>query len=223
MTIARLVRAIVIVGENELNLRRRDYREDALWAGPWSPGLARAGQNGLVAAKLGAGFFRQDVLAVAPALLGKWLCHRVGDEVRRGRITEVEAYRGEADTACHARVGRTRRTAVMYEPGGVAYVFLCYGVHHLFNVVTGEAGDPQAVLVRGLAGCSGPGRLTKALGINLSCNGADLAGDVTWLEDDGADVINPVATPRIGIGYASPEDQARLWRFTLPGPTCPSP
>jgi DNA-3-methyladenine glycosylase len=170
-----------------------------------------------MATRLEAAFFRQDVLAVAPALLGTWLCCRAGGELRRGRITETEAYRGEADTACHARVGRTRRTAVMYEPGGVAYVFLCYGVHHLFNVVTGSAGDPQAVLVRGIDGHPGPGRATKALGIGLDCNGADLTGDVIWLEDDGTAVPNPLATPRIGIAYASPEDQARLWRFTLPG------
>jgi DNA-3-methyladenine glycosylase len=168
-------------------------------------------------AKLTGEFFRQDVLEVAPALLGAWLCHSVGGEVRRGRITETEAYRGEADTACHARVGRTRRTAVMYEPGGVAYVFLCYGIHHLFNVVTGLADDPQAVLVRGLEGCPGPGRLTKALGIDLGCNGASLTGDRVWLEHDGTPTPEPLRSPRVGIGYASPADQSRPWRFTLPG------
>ena len=132
----------------------------------------------------------------------------------KGWISEVEAYRGEEDTACHAHVGRTKRTEVLYMSGGHAYVYLCYGIHHLLNVVTGEQGDPQAVLIRGLADVTGPGRLTKAMGITLEENRMDLTTSSTlWLEDEG---FTPgiQASERIGIGYATPEDQARLWRFT---------
>jgi len=164
--------------------------------------------------RLNADFYTRDVLAVAPDLIGKLLCHRHGDMVVKGRISEVEAYRGEQDTACHARAGRTKRTEVLYMEGGHAYVYLCYGIHYLFNVVTGAEGDPQAVLIRGLADVEGPGRLTKALGITLDQNRVDLITSQTlWLEDEG---FRPQieASRRIGIGYATPEDQARLWRFT---------
>ncbi|MDR1187211.1 MAG: DNA-3-methyladenine glycosylase [Bifidobacteriaceae bacterium] len=158
--------------------------------------------------------FRSDVLEVAPALLGQFLCRRLPDgEVLRRRVTEVEAYRGEEDTACHARAGRTKRTSVMYGPGGHAYVYLCYGIHHLLNVVTGPEGFPQAALIRGLDGAAGPGRATKAMGIDLALNGAALVpGSGLWLEA-GAAPERIDTGPRIGIGYASPEDQARPWRF----------
>jgi len=164
--------------------------------------------------RLGADFYRRDVLEVAPALVGKTLCRVADGVVRRARITEVEAYRGEDDTACHARAGRTPRTEVLYHLGGVAYVYLCYGIHHLFNVVTGPADHPQAALIRGVEGASGPGRATRALGITLADNRTDLTtSDALWIEDDGT-VLPTVATPRIGIAYASPADQALPWRFT---------
>ncbi|MDR0532124.1 MAG: DNA-3-methyladenine glycosylase [Oscillospiraceae bacterium] len=159
-------------------------------------------------------FYAQDVLRAAPALIGKLLCRRLPDgTVLRCRITETEAYRGQEDTACHACHGMTKRTAVMFGPGGLAYVYLCYGLHNLFNIVTGPAGQPQAALLRGLEGCPGPARLTKALQIDRELNGHDLRGSpLLWLEDDGA--APPIKTaPRVGIGYASAEDQARLWRF----------
>ena len=167
-------------------------------------------------ARLGDDFYRRDVLDVAPGLLGKLLCCRDADgAVRRGRIAEVEAYRGEDDTACHARFGRTKRSEVLYLAGGHAYVYLCYGIHHLLNVVTGAEDVPQAVLIRGLAGVAGPGRLTKTLGVTLADNRLDLrTSERLWLEDDGCPAAEIHATPRIGIGYASAEDQARPWRFT---------
>ncbi|MDR2565351.1 MAG: DNA-3-methyladenine glycosylase [Bifidobacteriaceae bacterium] len=163
---------------------------------------------------LSTDFFTRDVLDVAPGLLGAKLCRRRPDgRVERRRITEVEAYRGEEDTACHARAGRTKRTAVMYGPGGHAYVYLCYGIHHLLNVVTGGVGEPQAALVRGLEGASGPGRATGAMGIDLTLNGLLLEPESgLWLEP-GAPPPRFEALPRVGIGYASPADQARPWRF----------
>jgi DNA-3-methyladenine glycosylase len=164
-------------------------------------------------------FYDRDVLDVAPELLGKLLCRRLADGlVLARRITEVEAYRGEEDSACHARAGRTGRTAVMYGPAGVAYVYLCYGIHHLLNIVTAPEGVPQAALIRGVDAIAGPGRLTKAFGIDLGLNAARLDGEAgLWLAADpnAAPVPPPVVrTPRIGIGYSTPEDQARPWRYT---------
>jgi len=153
-----------------------------------------------------------SALQLAPYLLGKHLCRRLGDKIIRLPITETEAYCGETDTACHAHRGKTPRNAVMYEPGGIAYIYLCYGIHNLLNVVAASEGEPEAVLIRGVEGISGPGRVTKALEIGLDLNREDYrASNLLWLED-GAEV-EFVTTPRIGIGSASEEDQARLWRF----------
>ena len=148
----------------------------------------------------------------AEALVGRILVRRFEDgRVLRARITETEAYFRETDTACHARFGRTKRSEVLYRPAGTIYVYLCYGIHWMLNLVTGPADDPQAVLIRGVEGASGPGRVTKYLGIDGSMNDTAL-GEALSLEDDGC---RPALqrTERIGIGYASPEDQARLWRF----------
>lgn len=158
--------------------------------------------------------FSTDAVALAPRLLGKFLCRRLADgTVLRRRITETEAYFGEEDTACHAHKGRTPRTDVLYAAGGCAYVYLCYGMHELFNVVTGPEGHPEAVLIRGVAGAKGPGRLTKLLHITRALNRERLATSARlWLEDDGF-APKYVRTPRIGIGYASARDRLRKWRF----------
>ena len=102
---------------------------------------------------------------MAPALLGKLLCRRVDDKIIKYRITETECYFGEDDTACHAHKGKTERTKIMYHEGGVAYVYLCYGLHSMLNVVSGIEDFPEAVLIRGVEGYNGPGKLTKALEI----------------------------------------------------------
>ena len=149
----------------------------------------------------------------ARALVGKILVRRLADgTVIRARITETEAYFGEGDTACHACHGRTKRTEVLYHPAGTIYVYLCYGIHWMLNLVTGPADNPQAVLIRGVEGVSGPGRVTKYLVIDKSLNDTMLGGELS-LEDDGFVPDHIGATPRIGIGYASAEDQAKLWRF----------
>ena len=148
----------------------------------------------------------------ARELVGKILVRRLPNGgVLRARITETEAYFRQTDTACHACHGRTKRTEVLYHPAGTIYVYLCYGIHWMLNLVTGAADDPQAVLIRGVEGVSGPGRVTKYLAIDKGLNDKML-GDELSLEDDGY-VPQIEATPRIGIGYASEEDQARLWRF----------
>ena len=114
--------------------------------------------------RLGTEDYAVDAVMAAKAFVGAWLCRRLedGTGIRR-RITETEAYCGEEDTACHAHKGRTSRTDVMYSPGGYAYIYLCYGMHEMLNVVTGSEGRPEAVLIRGVEGAEGPGRLTKLL------------------------------------------------------------
>lgn len=165
--------------------------------------------------RLGEAFFHRPCLEVAPELVGKLLIHRTGDGERSLRITETEAYCGESDTACHAHKGKTARTQVLYEKAGTCYVYLCYGIHWLMNVVTGEEGQPEAVLIRACETAEGPGRLTKQLGITGDCNRRDLCTDPElWIADDGFR-CGITAKERVGIGYASAEDQARLWRFVM--------
>lgn len=166
--------------------------------------------------RLTAADYRVDAVTAAKALIGVFLCRRLDDgTVLRRRITETEAYCGEEDTACHAHKGRTPRTDVMYSPGGCAYIYLCYGMHEMLNIVTGAEGRPEAVLIRGIEGASGPGKLTQLLQIDRTLNREDLiASKRLWLESDGA-VFKFTAAPRIGIAYASKRDQSRKWRFTL--------
>lgn len=158
-------------------------------------------------------FYLNSAETLAPLLLGKFVCVQKGSEVFRYRITETECYQGEDDTACHAHKGRTPRTEVMYREGGYAYIYLCYGIHHLLNIVTGEQDNPQAVLIRGVENFAGPGRTTKAMGITKEWNGEDLCTSQRfWLEDDGA-VPHYRTGKRIGIDYAEQKDRDRLWRF----------
>ncbi len=160
-------------------------------------------------------FFHRPCLEVARDLVGKVLVRKTADGELRLRISETEAYCGEADTACHAHKGRTRRTEVMYGRPGTLYIYLCYGIHWLMNIVTGEEETPEAVLIRACLETSGPGKLTRQLGITGQWNsrGLDSLEDL-WIEDDGSSVRIETA-PRIGIGYASQEDQARPWRFVM--------
>ena len=160
-------------------------------------------------------FYHRPCLEVARDLVGKWLVrHLPSGEILRLRISETEAYWGEADTACHAHKGRTKRTEVLYADAGTIYIYLCYGVHWLLNVVTGDAEDLQAVLIRACVDAPGPGRLTKALSITGELNRRSICGDELWIEDDGMP-CEVVTDKRVGIGYASQEDQDRLWRFKL--------
>ncbi|MFA5658490.1 MAG: DNA-3-methyladenine glycosylase [Oscillospiraceae bacterium] len=164
--------------------------------------------------KLSEEFFHRDCLEVAPDLVGKIIARQFEDESEIClRITEAEAYRGEEDKGCHASKGRTPRTEILYKKAGTIYVYLCYGIHQLMNVVTGEEGEPQAVLFRCCDGFSGPGKLTKKLGIDKSFNGESfVANDRIWLEDDG---YSPkiITAPRVGIDYAGEEWKNKLWRF----------
>jgi DNA-3-methyladenine glycosylase len=159
-------------------------------------------------------FFARDVLDVAPALIGKAIVRNFGENnIQRFVITEVEAYRGMEDLACHASKGRTTRTEVMFHKGGLVYVYLIYGMYWMLNFVTGGPDNPQAVLIRGLEGCYGPGRLTRKLSIDRSFYGEDLTTSPRlWVEDMG--LAPPVKTAsRIGVNYAGEPWVSKPWRF----------
>lgn len=160
-------------------------------------------------------FYHRPCLDVARDLVGKVLVHRTDSSELRLRISETEAYCGEEDTACHAHKGRTKRTEVMYGEAGRAYIYLCYGIHWLLNIVTGEIEQPQAVLIRACLDAPGPGRLTKQLGITGVLNGQSVTetGDL-WVEDDSFR-CEVETDKRVGIGYASQEDQDKPWRFKM--------
>jgi DNA-3-methyladenine glycosylase len=166
--------------------------------------------------KLGQDFFYRDVLKVAPDLLGKVLVRRFDDgRLFKSQITEVEAYRGEEDKACHASKGRTSRTEIMYHPGGSVYVYLIYGMYWMLNFVTGDKNEPQAVLIRRLNDIAGPGRITRRLEIGSDFYGENLAcSERIWVEDNPQPL--PVhAGPRIGIDYAGEPWKTLPWRFTV--------
>ena len=160
--------------------------------------------------KLPYEFYHRPCLEVARDLVGKVLVHN-GQKLR---ISETEAYCGESDTACHASKGRTKRTEVMYMDAGTVYIYLCYGMHWMLNIVTGETNQPEAVLIRACVEANGPGKLTKALGITGQLNRKSILEDELWIEDDGF-CCEIQTDKRVGIGYASQEDQDRPWRFIL--------
>ncbi len=190
--------------------------------------------------KLPESFYEgEDVVAIARALLGKVLVTEFEDGLTAAMIVETEAYAGVDDRASHAFGGRdTARTKVMYHKGGVAYVYLCYGIHHLFNVVTNMEGVPHAVLIRGVeplegidimlhrrrktrlspALTAGPGALSEALGIKTSHTGLSLLSPQLHIEDRGIIVADAdiIASTRVGIAYAA-ADALRPYRFSVRG------
>lgn len=160
-------------------------------------------------------FYTQRAPQLAPRLLGMLLCRQTSDGIRKYRITETEAYFGTEDTACHAHKGKTNRTKILWKKGGLAYIYLCYGIHEMLNVVSGPEGFPEAVLVRGIEGADGPGKLTKKLDISRKLNWENLTDSIElWIEDDG---YKPeyTALPRVGINYADEHDRNICWRFVL--------
>lgn len=182
-------------------------------------------------------YINDDVTRIARQLLGKSLMVRSNGIVSGGLIVESEAYSGAIDKASHAfRNKRTDRTKTMFETGGIAYVYLCYGIHHLFNIVTNMEGHADAVLIRAIQPVSGmksilkrrnaskdsitltngPGKLSKALGIDLTYNGMDLMGNDIWIEDNGCQVTSDqiVVSKRVGVDYAE-EDADLPWRFYI--------
>lgn len=188
--------------------------------------------------KLTPAFYRRkNVCNIARELIGKLLVTCFDKQLTAGRIVETEAYNGVVDKASHAYGGRyTNRTAVMYQPGGLTYVYLCYGIHHLFNVVTNVEGVPHAVLIRAIEPVHGttfmlermhktkmnhsvgrgPGNVSKAMGIQVMHSGMDLCGDSIFIADDQERYkkTTVLATPRIGVDYAA-EDALLPYRFMV--------
>lgn len=192
--------------------------------------------------KLDRDFYDRDTLLVAKDLLGKILVHEVNGERLAGKIIETEAYKGTIDKAAHSYGGRrTERVEVMYGPAGFAYVFIIYGMHYCFNVVTEEEGKPEAVLVRALEPVegfetialnrfkksykeltktqiknltNGPGKLCNALSINKSQNKEDLLKDKLYIEEGNGEKFTIKAAKRVGIDYAE-EAKDFPWRFYI--------
>lgn len=166
--------------------------------------------------KLDKTFYLNSALEVAPLLIGKLLVRKLSNgQIVKYRITETEIYYGEEDSACHARVGKTKRTWILYEEGGLTYVYLCYGIHYLLNVVTGNKDHPEAVLIRGIEGYNGPAKLTKKLEIDYKLNGIDLTkSKELWIEDDCYQA-SYVRDKRVGIEYASEPYRSIKWRFIM--------
>ena len=156
-------------------------------------------------------FFQRDVLLVAPELPGKLLV--VGN--RSAVITEVEAYRGEEDLACHASKGRTSRTEIMYHEGGHVYIYLIYGMYWMLNFVTEQSGNPQAVLIRGIEGYEGPGKLTRYLAIDRSFYGENLCTSQRICVTDTGIQPDIKTRTRIGIEYAGKPWTEKPWRYLL--------
>lgn len=182
-------------------------------------------------------YTRSQVLDIAKDLLGKILVTNIQGKLAAGIIVETEAYNGIYDKACHAYGGRkTERNKVMYEEGGISYVYFCYGMHYLFNVVTNKKHTPDAVLIRGLLPyegeteifkrlpkpslkrgvLNGPGKVTKAMGIDKTLNGVSLSSSIIWIKDEGIQVplSSIISCPRVGVDYAG-EDALLPYRFLV--------
>ena len=191
--------------------------------------------NGGSNKKLDLLWYRSDsVDKLAIGLLGKYLCTKVDGKITKGIIVETEAYSGKDDKACHANnMRKTKRNEIMYASGGHVYVYMCYGIHYLLNVVTNKVGSADAVLIRALEPIegvehmmkrrnmlkpekrltSGPGALSQAMGISLSHYGQKLNGDKIWIENGSIiEYDKIISTTRIGVEYAG-EDALKLWRF----------
>ena len=187
--------------------------------------------------KLPKSFYqRDDTLAIARELIGKLLMTNIGGELTGGIIIETEAYQGPGDRGSHAfNNKRTPRNEVMYSEGGQVYMYICYGIHDMLNVVTGKAGTPHAILIRAIEPtvgleiikkrrnlynqpyrlCQGPGSLAKALGLNKTHNQLDIEGDMVWIEDAGSFPEDQIlATARVGMNFEGPY-KIIPWRFIL--------
>jgi len=166
--------------------------------------------------RLTRSFFERDVLQVAPDLMGKKLVRVRNNIIAVYTITEVEAYRGSEDKASHARFGKTYRNSIMFARGGLVYVYLIYGMYWMLNFVTGGENQPQAILVRGLGGIEGPGKLTRTLDIDKSFYGEDLTvSDRIWIENSEDINLSFIQKVRYGIDYAGEPWKSMPWRFIL--------
>jgi DNA-3-methyladenine glycosylase len=160
-------------------------------------------------------FFSLDVLELAPMLPGKKIIRIIHGERKEYIITEVEAYRGTEDLACHASKGRTKRTDIMYNEGGYIYMYLIYGKYWMLNIVTGPAENPQAILIRSLKGVAGPGKVSRELELDGGFYGEKIFdSERIWIEE-GFKSPEIQTGPRIGIGYAGEYWSKMPWRFFI--------
>lgn len=169
-----------------------------------------------MAERLDKSFFMRDVLEIAPEMLGKIIVRKFDDNhIEKFAITEVEAYSGNGDLACHASKGKTKRTEVMFREGGLVYVYLIYGMYWMLNIVTGNEDNANAVLIRGVQGISGPGRVGKALQLDKSYYGENLfTTERIWIEN-AKPILKFESSPRIGIDYAGEPWVSKPWRFFI--------
>lgn len=184
-------------------------------------------------------YTREDVIQISKELLGKFIYTDIDGKVTGGMIVETEAYQGAEDKASHAFGNRkTPRTEPFYKEGGISYVYLCYGIHYLFNVITNQKNIPHAILIRAIEPtegietmlhrrrmtrplynlAAGPGAMSMALGITIKHNAVNLQGKTIWLEDKGVKIEEKdiIASPRVGVAYAK-EYASKPWRFRVKG------
>lgn len=181
-------------------------------------------------------YYNSEIIDISKQLLGKVLVTNLSNNLTSGIIVETEAYAGINDRASHAfNNKRTKRTEIMFKNGGIAYIYLCYGIHNLFNVITNVADIPHAILIRAIEPLegikkmcrrrnlsnkysltNGPGKLTQALGIDKTCNGKSLQSNKIWIQDNGVDLLEKdiLSSTRIGVDYAG-EDANLLYRFYI--------
>lgn len=167
---------------------------------------------------IGHDFFDRSAVQVAPDLLGKYLVRKIGGKAMSFKIVETEAYEGPKDKASHANRGKTPRTSPMFESAGTMFVYFTYGMHWMFNIVCGKAGHPSAVLIRGVEGCTGPGRLTKKFEIDKKLNERKLSKKSgLWIEEntESKKKLKITKTPRVGVAYAGPVWSKKPYRFVL--------
>jgi DNA-3-methyladenine glycosylase len=160
-------------------------------------------------------FFSLDVLEVAPQLPGMKIVRIINGERKEYIITEIEAYRGTEDLACHASKGRTKRTEIMYQEGGHIYMYLIYGMHWMLNIVSGPKDIPQAVLIRGLQGISGPGRVSRELAMDGSFYGENILTSQRIRIEEGINSPVLFSSPRIGVDYSGEYWSSRPWRYYI--------
>jgi len=161
-------------------------------------------------------FFKTDTITLAKNLIGKWIVTNINGNKVMAQISETEAYLGIEDSACHTYGGkRTIRTEPMWKDGGTIYIYLCYGLHHLFNIVSKKEGEPEAVLIRAVVGAIGPAKTTKLLNIDKSLNGQSIVNnDSIYILDDGKK-YKYIKDRRVGIDYALTKDRNAKLRFIL--------
>lgn len=158
-------------------------------------------------------FSSNNTIKLAHDLIGKYIVRNINGQIIKSMITETEAYHGFYDKASHARFGKIKRNYLMFDNPGYCYMYLCYGIHWLFNIVTGNKEFPAAILIRGINNIYGPGRISKYLQLDGSYNGIKLeVNNHIWIEDLGEKIFNIEKLQRVGINYAK-EYKDKLWRF----------